>query len=141
MSNHSSTQRPRAESQWRRASVTINPEALAYNLKRVRAFAPDSQVMAVIKANGYGHGMLAVSEYLSEADMFAVAMPEEAYALRANGCNKPILVIHGFIDSAELKRFSELGLATVVHQKQQLDILLQKDRLEQNQLFLVLSLL
>ena len=120
MSNHSSTQ-------WRRACVTINPEALAHNLKRVRAFAPDSQVMAVIKANGYGHGMLAVSEYLSEADMFAVAMPEEAYALRANGCSKPILIIHGFADSAELKRFSALDLTSVVHQAQQLDILLQTE--------------
>lgn len=59
--------------------------------------------------------------------MFAVAMPEEAYALRANGCSKPILIIHGFIDSAELNRFSALGLATVVHQAQQLDILLQTE--------------
>ena len=116
MSNHSSKQ-------WRRNSVTINPEALSHNLKRVREFAPGCQVMAVIKANGYGHGMHAVSEYLSEADMFAVAMPEEAFSLRMKGCSKPVLVIHGFIDSTELKHFSELDLATVVHQKQQLDIL------------------
>jgi len=112
----------RSSKQWRRVSVTINAEALSHNLKRVREFAPGSQVMAVIKANGYGHGMHAVSEHLSGADMFAVAMPEEAFALRANGCSKPVLVIHGFIDSTELKLFSELDLATVVHQKQQLDI-------------------
>ena len=113
----------RSSKQWRRASVTIDPAALAHNLERVREFAPDSRVMAVIKANGYGHGMHAVSEYLSEADMFAVAMPEEAFALRANGCNKPVLVIHGFSDRTELTHFSELDLATVVHQKQQLDII------------------
>ena len=124
MSDNSSKQWPQAGSQWRRAAISINPEALSHNLKRVREFAPGCRVMAVIKANGYGHGMLAVAEHLSASDMFAVAMPEEAYALRANGCRKPILIIHGFTESTELERISELDLSTVVHQKAQLDMLL-----------------
>ena len=95
----------------RRASVTINLKALSLNLAKVREYAPGSQVMAVIKANAYGHGMLAVAEQLADADMFAVAMPEEAYALREAGCDKPVIVLHGFSSAAELKKFSALKLS------------------------------
>ena len=83
--------------------------------------------MPVIKANAYGHGMLAVAEQLSDADMFAVAMPEEAFALREAGCDKPILVLHGFSDTAELEKISLLNISTVVHQQDQLQSLLQHD--------------
>jgi len=112
---------------WRRATVSINKKALTHNLKKVRQFAPDTQVMAVIKANAYGHGMLRVAQQLDDADLFAVAMPEEAYALRDNGCIKPILVLHGFRDSEELFRFSALNLSAVIHQQSQLDLLLKND--------------
>jgi alanine racemase len=81
--------------------------------------------MPVIKANAYGHGMLAVAEQLEDADMFAVAMPGEACALRAAGCNKYILVLHGFSDFIELEQFSRLNIATVVHCQSQLDCLLE----------------
>ena len=110
---------------WRRARVKINLDALSHNLSKVREFAPNCQVMAVIKANAYGHGMLAVAQQLEAADLFAVAMPEEAYALRAAGCKKDIVVLHGFSNRAELEKFSSLKLSTVVHQQAQLDSLLQ----------------
>lgn len=110
-------------SHWRRAMVTINKDAIAHNLNRVRKFAPNSRVMAVIKADAYGHGMLAVAEQLTDAELFAVAMPEEAYALRASGCTKPVIVLHGFGNLAELEQFSLLNISTVVHQRAQLDIL------------------
>lgn len=112
---------------WRRASLTLNPEALSNNLKRVRQFCPDCQVMAVIKANAYGHGMLIAAKHLDDAEMFAVAMPAEAFALRAHGCTKPVLVLHGFNDIEELEKFSRLKLSTVVHQSQQLKQLLESD--------------
>jgi alanine racemase len=110
---------------WRRASVKINLSALSHNLNKVRGYAPACKVMAVIKANAYGHGMLAVAEQLEDADMFAVAMPEEAYALRAAGCNKDILVLHGFANFTELEQFSRLNISTVIHQQSQLDCLLE----------------
>ena len=113
-----------ASSHWRRASLTLNEETLSWNLSKVREYAPGSQVMAVIKANAYGHGMLAAAQQLADADLFAVAMPEEAYALRADGCTKPILVLHGFSDATELEQFFKLNLSTVVHQRAQLDLLL-----------------
>ena len=110
---------------WRRARVLINSDALINNLDRVRDYSPKSRVMAVIKANAYGHGMLAAATSLDSADMFAVAMPEEAFALRASGCTKPLLVLHGSSHVDELHKFSALKISTVIHQSQQLDELLE----------------
>lgn len=110
---------------WRRASVKVHLNALSHNLNKVREYAPACQVMAVIKANAYGHGMLTVAEQLEDADMFAVAMPQEAFALRAAGCSKYILVLHGFSNLTELEHFSSLNIATVIHQQSQLDCLLE----------------
>ena len=111
--------------QWRRAKVKINLDALLHNLSKVREYAANSKIMAVIKADAYGHGMLAAAKILTDADMFAVAMPEEAYALRRDGCTKPIIVLHGFSNVTELKAFSELGLSSVIHQQLQIDCLLE----------------
>jgi alanine racemase len=111
-------------SHWRRANVKINLNALSHNFNKVREYAPDCQVMAVIKANAYGHGMLAVAKQLADAEMFAVAMPAEAYALRDAGCRKTIVVLHGFSDIRELEQFSVLHLSTAVYQQSQLDMLL-----------------
>lgn len=111
-------------SHWRRARVKINLNAISHNFNRVREFAADSQVMAVIKANAYGHGMLAVAQQLVDADMFAVAMPAEAYALRAAGSIKPIVVLHGFRDRGELDQFSMHNLSSAIYQQSQLDQLL-----------------
>ncbi len=111
-------------SHWRRARVTLNSDALCFNLNRVRAFSPNSQVMAVIKANAYGHGMLVAATQLDAADIFAVAMPEEAFALRAAGCTKPVLVLHGFSNIDELEKFAALNISSVLHQSQQLAQLL-----------------
>ncbi len=114
-----------SQADWRRASIKLNQNALASNLERVRAFAPDCQVMAVIKANAYGHGMLTAAEQLDDADIFAVAMPGEAYALRAAGCTKPVVVLHGFSNLDELEQFSRENISTVIHQQAQLELLLQ----------------
>ena len=108
---------------WRRARISLNPGALAHNLEKVRENAPHSQIMAVIKANAYGHGLLSAAAQLDSADMFAVAMPGEALALRQGGCDKPLLVLHGCSSLAELQQLSEHGVSVVVHQQAQLDML------------------
>jgi len=111
--------------QWRRARLTLNSNALSHNLNQVREFSPNSQIMAVIKANAYGHGMLTAAKQLDGAEFFAVAMPEEAFALRASGCTKPVLVLHGFSTIEELEKLSSLKVSAVVHQSQQLNQLLK----------------
>ncbi|MEY4769032.1 MAG: Alanine racemase, partial [Pseudomonadota bacterium] len=52
--------------------------AVQHNFNFVKQCAPNSNIMAVIKANGYGHGLLAMADQLIEADSFAVARLEEA---------------------------------------------------------------
>ncbi len=65
--------------------ASIDTDALRHNLGRVRALAPRSRVMAVIKANGYGHGIETVARALGGADGLAVARLDEALALGGSG--------------------------------------------------------
>jgi alanine racemase len=111
----------------RRARLEINLDALSHNLNKAREYAPGCSVMAVIKANAYGHGMLAVAEQLADADMLAVAMPQEAYALREAGSAKDIIVLHGFCNAVELAEFSRLKLSSVIHQQAQIDSLMDSN--------------
>jgi alanine racemase len=69
--------------------------AIAHNVRGIRRkLGPGVKVMAVVKAQAYGHGLEAVARFLepSLADAFGVAFPEEGAALRASGIRKPILV-------------------------------------------------
>ena len=66
-------------------SALIDLSALRHNLQRARAAAPNSRVIAVIKADAYGHGMLRAAQALSTADAFGVARVEEGVALREAG--------------------------------------------------------
>jgi alanine racemase len=107
----------------RTASVQIDGEALRHNLGKVREHAPASRIMAVIKANAYGHGVLTAASYLDGADAFAVAMPAEGVALRRAGITKPLVVLQGFANNDELGLCSEHELQPVVHQPWQADML------------------
>ncbi len=107
----------------------INLTALTRNLARVREVAPNSKVMAVIKANAYGHGILQVAKALAGADAFAVARLHEAVQLRHAGINNEIAVLEGFNNSAELKNFAHYDLQAVVHQPLQIE-LLRRNQLE-----------
>jgi alanine racemase len=75
----------------------IDLDALLANLSAIRALAPKAGVLAVIKANGYGHGAVAVGRALDAADvqMLGVALVEEGVELRNAGVRKPILVLGG----------------------------------------------
>ena len=103
--------------------ATIDHSALRHNLAVARSSAPDSRVMAVIKADGYGHGLLAVAEALSAADGFAVARCEEALALREGGVERPLLVLGGFANVDELRLLSRHRVDSTVHDDAQLQLL------------------
>jgi alanine racemase len=79
--------------------------------------------MAVIKANAYGHGMLAVAQYLSHVDSFAVARLQEAQYLRAAGIEKPIVLLAGVSSAEELQQSTQSGIEIVVHCREQVDLL------------------
>ena len=104
----------------RSARITLHPHALKNNLQQVRRAVPNSKVLAVIKANAYGHGMLAVAEILENADGYAVACIPEGIELRSAGTLHPILILQGHQNLADLKIASELQLRVVIHDAAQL---------------------
>ncbi|MEE2023294.1 alanine racemase [Alkalimonas mucilaginosa] len=108
----------------RKPVARIDVSALKHNLARVREVASGCKVLAVLKANAYGHGMLNVAEQLQQADAFGVARLDEALALRAGGIVKPIVLLEGFFDADELPQIVASNLQVVVHQQEQIDAIL-----------------
>ncbi|MEO7251356.1 MAG: alanine racemase, partial [Arenimonas sp.] len=107
----------------RATTATIDLGALRHNLDRVRALAPNSKVMAVVKADGYGHGLERVARALADADAFGVAALADAERLRASGLTQRIVLLSGFDELADLAQLRELGVDTVVHHDSQLRLL------------------
>ena len=103
----------------------IDLSALHDNLKVAQKLAPQSKVMAVLKANAYGHGLLRAANAMKKAAGFAVLNIEDAMTLREAGFDQIILLLEGFFDREELRLVQEYHLATVVHQQEQLRLLMQ----------------
>lgn len=101
----------------------ISAQALKNNLARLRQIAPNSSVMAVVKANGYGHGLMNVANCLTEADGFGLARLEEALALRAGGVKAKLVLLEGFFRQVDLMTLVEHDIDTVVHNEVQLEML------------------
>jgi len=74
-------------------NVSVDYDAIADNVTKLRALAPTAKVMAVVKADAYGHGLLPASRAARRggADYLGVAQPSEAIALRDGGDDGPIL--------------------------------------------------
>jgi alanine racemase len=104
-------------------SATIDTGALRHNLERVRNWAPRSKVMAVIKANAYGHGLAAVARALEAADSFAVARVDEGLTLRDAGIMKRIVLLEGVFDRIQQDAAAGTGFELVVHTAEQIDLL------------------
>lgn len=107
----------------RNTLALIDPDAIAHNLRRIRDLAPDSRVMAVVKADAYGHRIDLCLPALEQADMLAVATIEEARAIRRLGSALPVLLLEGVSDPDDLAVATELGLELVVHQTSQIEAL------------------
>jgi alanine racemase len=103
--------------------ATIHTDALRHNLAVVRRHAPQSWVLAVIKANGYGHGMLRVAHALNDADGFAVLSLSEAVALREEGFRQTLLLLEGLFGADELPLAARHNVSIVVHSEIQLRML------------------
>jgi alanine racemase len=88
----------------RPTAAVIDLKALRHNYLLAQALAPESNTLAVIKANAYGHGAIAVARALEDlVPAFAVACLDEALDLRATGITKPILLLDGFFSVEELQ--------------------------------------
>ena len=99
----------------------IHTDALAANLARARAAAPDARVWAVVKADAYGHGIERAYPGLRAADGFALLDLAEAERVRALGWRGPVLLLEGVFEPRDLELCSRLGLWHVVHREQQID--------------------
>lgn len=103
--------------------AVIDTRALKKNLETVRRFAPQSRVMAVVKANAYGHGLVPTALALAGADGFAVARLEEGIALRRANLRHPMLLLEGVLDSGQLDEAAHQDFDLVVHTRDQIDML------------------
>ncbi|MDA9981948.1 alanine racemase [Gammaproteobacteria bacterium] len=100
----------------------INLDALHHNLQQVRILAPSSSVVAVVKANAYGHSAVGVAQSIEgQVDAFAVAGIGEADELIAAGITRDILLLSGFHQDTDIAGISEQGLIPVIHSWQQID--------------------
>lgn len=103
----------------------VDLAAVRRNHQLVRELAPEARVVAVVKADGYGHGAAEVAGALADrTDAFGVASLGEALALREAGVEQPILLMAGFFAPDELGELAARRLDTVVHSPEQLEMLL-----------------
>ena len=95
--------------------ATFNTKAFIGNFNRVRSIAPNSKIMAVLKANAYGHGMLKVAQLYEElgVNCLGVALLEEGIILRKSGISLPIAVFGGVLKE-QIPELLEWGLEFIV---------------------------
>lgn len=105
--------------------VTVDAAALRNNLAVARRFAPGARVIAAVKANAYGHGLVHAARALVAADAFGVARVEEGLALRAAGISHPIVVLEGVFGASQLDVAAGHDLQLVVHSFEQIAMLEQ----------------
>jgi len=101
----------------------IDPSALENNLRVTRRAAPSARIMAVIKADGYGHGLIRVAEALSAAEGFALLDIRDAVELREAGFRQTILLLEGAFDAEDMALAARYDLACVIHSAWQVALL------------------
>lgn len=105
--------------------MKIDLTALQKNLEKVRKLAPGRKVIAMIKANAYGHGVVRIANALAGADALGVASLDEGILLREAGIMQPIILFEGAFEVAELELASLHDFTLVVHHLPQVEMLEQ----------------
>lgn len=107
----------------RQLVATIHTSALQHNLGVVRRSVPSAKVWAVVKANAYGHGLARGVRAFESADGLALIEVEGAVALRELGWKKPVLLLEGFFEAADVPLLASHGIETAVHCSEQIDMI------------------
>lgn len=105
----------------RQAVVHIDTTALRHNLSQAAAYAPSAKILAMVKANAYGHGVANCLPALSQADGLGVASFTEAMELRELGWHKPIVLIEGVFSEREWQLALAQRISCLIHHQSQLD--------------------
>lgn len=105
----------------RRVEATVDLAAIRHNLRRARSLAPGAKLMAAVKGDAYGHGARVVAATLdAQVDALAVAALEEAVELTEAGCESPIVILEGILDTREIDEAAVRGDVLVLHHDWQL---------------------
>jgi alanine racemase len=112
----------------RAVHVLIERAAIEHNLQRVREWVPSAKVMAVIKADGYGHGMEAAAAALANADEFAVSSLDGVARLRKQGVDKPITMLSATFTVDDLNAMAAQKVRPVIYDLAQLAALSELDQ-------------
>jgi alanine racemase len=107
-----------------RLSVAFDWDALTHNVTQVSQRCPGAKILAMVKGNAYGHGLVACAQVLApQVAALGVATFEEALLLRQAGISSEIVVMTGFLNRDELTLAQSYALSVVIHNKQQVDAL------------------
>lgn len=101
----------------------VDLAALRANVARVRQYAPDASMLAVVKANAYGHGLERVLPALDGADGLALLELDAALRLRACGYARTIVLLEGCFEAREVPAVAASGIEIVVHSRSQIAML------------------
>ena len=105
-----------------RAWATIDLQALHHNISVIRKLAPDCKIMAVVKADAYGHGLATIVKSIyRQVDGFAVATLSEGILCRQIQDYRPIAVLSEFWHATQLKDFAKYDMQPVIHGPRQLE--------------------
>lgn len=106
----------------RTTRAILSKENLLNNIRVVRRLAPQSKVIAMIKANAYGHGIRSIALRLKDqVDILGVASIDEALAIRKVGVTTPILLMEGFFHPSEIAEAAHYNCQTVFHSQHQIE--------------------
>lgn len=95
--------------------VSVDSDALAHNLQVIKQKAAGAKVMAVIKSDAYGHGLLTAAKSFKAADALAVTSTDEAMLCRQAGITTPLLMLSGYFDADELPMLAEHNIWPLIH--------------------------
>lgn len=104
--------------------AVINLSALQHNLYQIKCIAPHSRILAMIKGNAYGHGIVHAAKALQTADAFGLARFSEALKLREAGIRNRLVMMEGFTHYEQLQLIETHGLELVIHDLSQIQPLL-----------------
>lgn len=104
----------------RNAKIEIDLLALNHNFSIIQRQAPQSKIMAMVKANAYGHGAIAIAQALPQAEAFGVASLQEAIALRHAGITQAITLFSAQLAADELPLLETYALEWVIHHASQI---------------------
>lgn len=107
-----------------RVEADIDLSAIRRNIETMKGCIPEGKkLLAVIKANAYGHGAIQVAEVLDDlADYYGVACIDEAIELRKAGVDKPILIL-GYTDDSQFSQLVEYDITQTIYSYEQAKVL------------------